>query len=311
MPLVRLRQFVRRLGRPGLAPPVDESRCYGPYRVVAEIGRGAAGPVWRALGPSGVAVALKAVRIESSDDDDDFDELRERFLREATTARRLHHPGIVEVIDAGESAGWAWMAMELVDGVDLSRHVRPGTLLPWRQLAGLLAGAAEALHHAHRQGVVHRDIKPANLLLAQGGELLKIADFGVARVADAARTRTGLMLGTPSYMAPEQLTGAPVDARSDVYAFGVTLFQLLTGSLPFEAPSLGALMQRIATDPAPDIRERRPELPPELAAVVALAMERQPALRYAGAHELAGDLRALAATAASSPTAGVGRPAAP
>lgn len=305
MSFVRLRQWVRGLARPAeTATAAGDGPAFGPYRVIDEIGRGAAGPVWRARDAAGRLVALKAISLAGQTDEDDADEWRDRFLREAATARRLQHPGIVQVLDAGESGGWAWIAMELVDGPDLGRHAQPGRLLPWPVLVDRLAGAAEALHHAHRQGVVHRDIKPANLLLADGASRVKIADFGVARIADAARTRTGVMLGTPAFMAPEQLSGAPVDARSDVYAFGVTLYQLLTGRLPFEAASLGALMQRIAQERTPDIRDCQPSLPPALATIVARATERVPEARYAGAQALADDLRHLAATTAAAAEAG-------
>lgn len=274
-----------------------EGRRLGSYRLEREIGHGAVGTVWLAAGADGRPVAVKTVPLSVGADPDDADnarEVRERFAREALAARRLDHPGIVAVLDAGESEGLAWIAMAYVAGRDLSVHATPGRLLPWPGLVGLLAGAAEALAHAHRQGIVHRDIKPANLLLDEASGRLKIADFGVARIADAARTRTDLMLGTPSFMAPEQLAGAPVDARSDVYALGVTAFQLLSGHLPYEAASMGALMTAIARAPVPKLRQWRPDLPPALEDVVALAMEKQPALRYASAGQFAEDLRAIA-----------------
>lgn len=265
----------------------------GPYKLLSQIGRGSMATVWLAESCDGSRVALKAFPLEAADEEDPAP-VRELFLAEASAARRLEHPGLVTVFDVGESGGLAWIAMEHVDGGDLGRHARGAGSLAWEPLLSLLAPVAEGLHHAHRRGVVHRDIKPGNLLMDRAETQVKLADFGMARLQDAARTRTGLLLGTPAYMAPEQLAGAPVDARSDVYAFGVTLFELLTGALPYDGGSLGALMHRVASEPVPDIRRWRPELPAALADLVALAMEKQPSLRYPNAAELALDLRALA-----------------
>ncbi len=154
---------------------------------------------------------------------------------------------------------------------------------------------AEALSYAHSQGVVHRDIKPANVMVDTEGSSVKVMDFGVARVDDASRTRTGIVLGTPSFMSPEQMSGRRTDGRSDLYSLGVMLFQLLTGTLPFEGGSMAELMRRIVNEPAPDVRALRPELPQALADVVALALEKRPEVRYADGVQMAQDLRAVAA----------------
>ena len=154
---------------------------------------------------------------------------------------------------------------------------------------------AEALSYAHSQGVVHRDIKPANVMVDTEGSSVKVMDFGVARVDDASRTRTGIVLGTPSFMSPEQMSGRRTDGRSDLYSLGVMLFQLLTGTLPFEGGSMAELMRRIVNEPAPDVRGLRPELPQALADVVALALEKRPEVRYADGVQMAQDLRAVAA----------------
>jgi serine/threonine protein kinase len=157
-----------------------------------------------------------------------------------------------------------------------------------------VARVADALAHAHSQGVVHRDIKPANVMVDLAADIVKVTDFGIARIADASRTRTGMVLGTPSFMSPEQLAGRRVDGRSDLYSVGVMLFQMLTGQLPHRSESMATLMQQIANDPAPDLRSVREGLPAELARIVASALEKKPEDRYADGRQLAADLLAFA-----------------
>ena len=242
--------------------------------------------------------ATLAVQLGREFGADKLVEARERFFREAETAGRLQHPDIVTIFDAGEAgqAGeLAWIAMEYVKGVDLQRFTVPGRLLPVPQALEIVARVAEALSYAHSQGVVHRDIKPANVMVDTEGSSVKVMDFGVARVDDASRTRTGIVLGTPSFMSPEQMSGRRTDGRSDLYSLGVMLFQLLTGTLPFEGGSMAELMRRIVNEPAPDLRALRPELPQALADVVALALEKRPEVRYADGVQMAQDLRAVAA----------------
>jgi eukaryotic-like serine/threonine-protein kinase len=157
------------------------------------------------------------------------------------------------------------------------------------------ARVADALAYAHSQGVVHRDIKPANVMVDPAEDSVKVTDFGIARITDSSRTRTGMVLGTPSYMSPEQMAGRRVDGRSDLYSLGVMLFQMLCGRLPHNADSMAKLMYQIANDPAPDIRTLRPSLPEALANAVALALEKRPEVRYADGRQLAEDLRTIAA----------------
>ena len=153
---------------------------------------------------------------------------------------------------------------------------------------------AEALAYAHERGVTHRDIKPANIMIDPATDSVKVMDFGVARVADAARTRTGVVLGTPTFMSPEQLSGQVIDGRSDLYSLGVTLFQLLTGQLPYRNDSMATLMRAIARDKVPNVCDLRPELPPAVGDIVALALEKHPNIRYANGRQMADDLRAVA-----------------
>lgn len=287
------------------APPATLGR----YRVEAMIGRGSMGAVYLGRDPQiGRQVAIKTLALTREFSGDQLVEARARFFREAETAGRLQHRDIVTIFDAGEAQDLAYIAMELVNGHDLQMDAVPGRLLPLPQVMEITARAAEALAYAHSQGVVHRDIKPANVMVDAAAGLVKVMDFGVARITDANRTRTGLVLGTPSYMSPEQMAGRPVDGRSDLYSLGVMLFQLLTGALPHAAEPMAKLMFQIANEPAPDVRSLRPELPEALANVVALALEKRPEVRYADGRQMAADLREIAAMLAATE---MGEPPAP
>ncbi len=240
-------------------------------------------------------VALKMLALQREFSAEDLIDVRQRFMREASAAGHLQHPDILQVLDAGQDGEDAWIAMEYVQGQDLSHCSRPGQLLPVTEVLQLAVRLARALDYAHRQGVVHRDIKPANVMFDRASGVLKVMDFGIARIADGSRTRTGLVLGTPSFMSPEQLSGLKVDGRSDLYSLGVMLYQLLTGQLPHQSDSMAALMHGIANQAPPDVRHYRPELPEALALVLALALEKRPELRYANGEQMAQDLAAVLA----------------
>jgi serine/threonine-protein kinase len=242
----------------------------------------------------GRAVAIKTMALSREFEGTELAEARARFFREAEMAGRLHHPGIVTIFDANEEQGLAYIAMEFVKGHDLLRHTLPGRLLPVPEVLRILARVSQALAHAHSQGVIHRDVKPANVMIDPDSDTVKVTDFGIARITDDCRTRTGLVLGTPSFMSPEQMSGRRIDGRSDLYSLGVMLFQLLTGALPHRSESMAQLMSQIVNDTAPDVRTLRPELPEALANVVALALEKRPEVRYADGHQLAEDLLELA-----------------
>jgi serine/threonine-protein kinase len=211
-------------------------------------------------------------------------------------AGRLNHPSIVTVYDAGEDRGLAYIAMEYLRGQHLSHFADPTRLLPPKNVMLLVARVAEALHYAHRQNVVHRDIKPANIMFNPDTDELKITDFGIARLTDTSRTKTGIVLGTPSFMSPEQLEGRPLDGRSDQFALGVSLYQLLCGQLPFRAESMPRLMQKIATEPHASVRLIRPELPECIDAIIDRALAKDADQRYATCGELGLALRACAGT---------------
>jgi serine/threonine-protein kinase len=209
----------------------------------------------------GRVVAIKTMALSQEFSGDELVDARERFFREAETAGRLQHQNIVTIFDAGEEHDLAYIAMEFLKGKDLLDFCKDGNLLPAAKVLSIVARVAEALAYAHRQNVVHRDIKPANIMYELDSDTVKVTDFGIARITDSSKTKTGLVLGTPSFMSPEQLAGKKVDGRSDLYSLGVMLFQMLTGVLPFRGESMAELMFKIANEEAPDIRIIRKELP--------------------------------------------------
>lgn len=265
----------------------------GPFPLVRTMAHGAMGELHLATDPAtGLPVAVKTVRFAGSE------LTRERFLRESAAAARLQHPGIVTTYSAGidgqGSSAVGWIAMEWVAGQDLSRYCEPGRLLPEALVLDIGIRVAEALAHAHAHGVVHRDLKPANILVNLPTHVVKVSDFGCAHLSDAERSRSGLILGSPAYMAPEQLAGVPLDGRCDLYALGVVLFQLLTGRLPFVSDALGELLSQISTQPAPRLSALRPELPSLLSDILARALSKRPEQRQADAAKLARELRLIA-----------------
>lgn len=289
---------VQQTHAPGAAPAPDRATSAPPdlrdFELGAEIGRGAMAVVHKATQRStGRQVAVKRLALSREFSAEDLADVRERFMREARAAGALEHADILQVVDAGQDGNDAWIALEYVLGRDLSLFTKAGQLLPVREVVQIGARLARALAYAHSQGVVHRDIKPANVMLDRVNGSLKLMDFGIARVGDGSRTRTGLVLGTPSFMSPEQLAGLTVDGRSDLYSLAVLLYQLLSGTLPHQSDSMARLMQQIATEPAPDVRIHRPSLPESLALVLAVALEKRPELRYASGEQMARDLDAV------------------
>ena len=264
----------------------------GRYLVEKRIGRGAMGAVYLAKDPRiNRPVALKAIPIEKEFEDEELKEARQRFYREAESAGRLTHPNIITVYDAGEDKGLAYIAMEYVPGIPLRSFTDPKKLLAPKRALELAAMTAEALDYAHNQGVIHRDIKPANLLYNPKEGSLKISDFGVARITDNNATKTGIVLGTPMYMSPEQLGAESLTGLSDLFSLGVTLYELLVGEVPFRASNIAVLMTKITTeDPAP-VSSRRAGIPPSVDAVLAKAMAKRPSDRFSCGAEMAIALR--------------------
>jgi hypothetical protein len=273
------------------APAVPEAERLGRYQLEREIGRGAMGIVY--LGRDTAInrmVAIKAIPLASEFSDAELVEARLRFFREAETAGRLNHPNIVTIYDVGEERGLAYIAMEYLKGRHLSDYAKSNNLLEPRKVLEIIARTAEALGFAHKQQVVHRDIKPANLMYDPSTDVLKITDFGIARLSGAGSTRTGIVLGTPSFMSPEQLEGRTVTGHSDLFSLGVSLFQLLTGQLPFTADSMTGLMQQIAEAPHPPLRAFRPDLPACVESVIDRALAKNPEARYDSGAQMAAAL---------------------
>lgn len=266
--------------RPGPARR-DMPAKLGRYEILHELGKGAMGVVYRARDPMiNREVALKAIPLAEEFEGEELEDARTKFFREAEMAGRLSHPHIVTIYDAGEDRGTAYIAMELLRGRHLVEYTEAARLFQPLVAIEIVARLADALHYAHQQNVVHRDIKPANVMYDPSRGDLKITDFGIARLTDANRTRTGIVLGTPSFMSPEQLQGRVVTGSSDLFSLAVTLYQLLTGLLPFRADSMPALMLKIAQEPHARIRTVRPDLPVGLDEFFDRALAKLPGGRY-------------------------------
>jgi serine/threonine-protein kinase len=278
-----------------------EKPMLGRYQVERELGKGAMGVVYQGRDPKiGRIVAIKTMALAQEFEADELADVKARFFREAETAGRLNHPNIVTIFDAGEEHDLAYIAMEFLKGRDLVPYTKTDALLPVRQVISIVARVADALDYAHRQNVVHRDIKPANVMYEPQSDTVTVTDFGIARITDSSRTKTGMVLGTPSYMSPEQLAGKKIDGRSDLFSLAVSLYQMLAGRLPFDGESMAQLMFKIANEPAPDIRGIRPGLPTRLVLFLERAMTKDAGARFQTGDEFAGALRACAGGAVAA-----------
>jgi eukaryotic-like serine/threonine-protein kinase len=268
---------------------------YGRYEIIAELGRGAMGVVYKARDPKiDRLVAVKTISLSNQAAEEER-EYRDRFFHEAQAAGRLLHPGIVTIFDTGEEPEnhVAYIVMEYVAGQSLERLLaEEAKKLPLHTALLLAAELAEALDHAHAQGVIHRDMKPANILVTHDGHA-KIADFGIAKMNLAQLTLPGRVLGTPAYMSPEQLEGEPVDARSDLFSLGAILYRMVTGYGPFQGNSATTVCFKVANREPLRATALNSELPPECDAVIARAMAKDPAQRYQRGLEFALDLQEL------------------
>jgi len=270
---------------------MTEPWLLGRYEIVAELGKGAMGVVYRANDPMlNRMVAIKTINMEEAGQEG-MAEYEARFYTEAKAAGGLNHPSIVIVYDIGKSGNLVYMAMEYVEGRELREMLPEGQLLPVLQAVDIAAQVGEGLAYAHQHHVVHRDIKPANILVTAEGRA-KIADFGIARMRfSETRTQTGIILGSPKYISPEQVVGKRADHRSDIFSLGVILYQCLTGSTPFNGEGLSALMYQITNhDPAPPSAVN-PQVPVMLDYIVAKVLAKAPDARYQSAADFANDLR--------------------
>lgn len=283
----------------------------GRYEVSGELGRGAMGAVYRARDPQiGRTVAIKMILV-GSQDEEALEEYKKRFYREAQTAGQMSHPGIVTIYDVAEDeGGQPYLVMEFVEGTTLEKLVAPGKSggearprsLPLQELLGISVQVADALDYAHRRNVIHRDIKPANILVTPEGKA-KIADFGIAKMEGTQMTQTGLLVGTPAFMSPEQVAGGKVDTRSDIFSFGIVLYWMFTGQRPFSGSAITEVAYKVVhADPTPP-RQLNAQLPPALETVVSRCLAKKPAERYPSARDLVADLEAVRAAfvAAAAP----------
>lgn len=270
----------------------EEKFKLGRYLIERELGKGAMGVVYLGRDPKlNRWVALKTLPLSQEFVEEELEEALIRFIREATAAARLKHPNIISIYDAGEEQDLAYISMEYFKGGNLVPYTQPDQLLPVPTVVDITLKIAEALDYAWQNGVVHRDIKPANIMYNPVDELLKITDFGIARLTDGSKTKTGVILGTPSYMSPEQLQGKIVDGRSDLYSLGIMSYQLLTGQLPFQADTMATLMFKIANETPAPLRTLRPELPNSLEHIIHKMLQKQPDQRYHNGRQLAQALR--------------------
>jgi tRNA A-37 threonylcarbamoyl transferase component Bud32 len=269
-----------------------EKPMLGRYQVESELGKGAMGIVYLGKDPKiNRQVAIKTMALSREFGDDELVEVKERFFREAESAGRLNHANIVAIYDAGEEHDLAYIAMELLKGYDLDRHIKADSLLPLASVIEIGIRAAEALDYAHTQNVVHRDIKPSNIMYDPDSGTIKITDFGIARITDSSKTRTGTVLGTPNYMSPEQCMGKKVDGRADLFSLGVVLYQLVSGDLPFKGDSMATLMYNIVNQPPIDIKKVKPHIPGTLRKVIHNAIGKKPEKRYQTGKRMAAHLQ--------------------
>lgn len=258
----------------------------GRYEIIEELGKGAMGLVYKALDPTiNRLLAIKTIRFSDEFEEDVAQEIKGRFFTEAEIAGQLSHPSIVTIYDIGEDGDLIYMVMEYIEGEDLENFVNRRHLLPLRKVLDVVAGVADALDYAHGAGVIHRDIKPANIMILKTGGI-KVTDFGIAKAISSSRTKTGVILGTPNYMSPEQIMGQKIDHRSDIFSLGVLFFQLLTGETPFHGDNLSSLLYQITQVKHPPVRHYNPKIPRVCEQLIDKALCKDPKARFKSAREM-------------------------
>ena len=271
----------------------EELTTIGRYQIEGELGHGAMGVVYRAVDPTiGRSVAIKTIRLDQTLGSEQLADLKERSLREAQVAGQLSHPGIVTIYDVVEKGGHLFIAMEFIEGQELSRYCAKDALLKPRQATTIIGHICHALDYAHKEGVVHRDIKPSNIMLPKDGRP-KIMDFGITKMISSDATQTAAILGTPSYMSPEQIDLEKVDGRSDLFSVGAVFYELLCGQRPFKGPNITAILKKIATEDPFPLHEANPEIHPKLAAVVSRLLAKDPKDRFQNGGEVVAVLKRL------------------
>lgn len=268
----------------------ERPRTLGRYELLGELGQGAMGIVYKARDPVlDRIVAIKTINLTLPKDE--LAEYEGRFYQEARAAGGLNHPNIVIIYDIGKSERVAYMAMEMLEGEELRSVMAHKEALPLTLALDIACQVAEGLAYAHERHVIHRDIKPANIMIVRDG-LVKITDFGIARMrTNEVKTMTGMILGSPKYMSPEQVAGRPLDQRSDIFSLGVVLYEMLTGEAPFAADSVHGIMYQVLNLSPQPPSARNPQLPAMIDLIVAKAINKNPDQRYDNAQDMAQDLR--------------------
>ncbi len=267
---------------------VDQKPTLGRYEVEKELGKGAMGTVYLGRDPKiNRVVAIKTLALSDEFEGSELEKVKERFFREAETAGRLSHPNIVTIYDAGDEHDLAYIAMEFLQGKDLTSYISKEKPSKIEWVLELIRQTADALGYAHAQDIVHRDIKPANIMYDEAENMAKVTDFGIARITASSRTKTGVVLGTPSYMSPEQLAGKHVDGRSDLFSLGVMMYEMLTGVQPFTGDSMAALMYQITNAKHKDILKVRSGLPACVKTIIDKALQKDPDKRFQTGTEFA------------------------
>jgi serine/threonine-protein kinase len=272
---------------------LDTKPTLGRYEISGELGRGAMGVVYKGVDHTiHRTVAIKTLRL-SDFEEGEVGEIKERFFREAESAGLLNHPNIVSIYDAGVDHDLAYIAMEFLNGEDLAEFTHKGNLFSLRNVINIIAQVADALGYAHKNDVVHRDIKPANIMLLKDTGDIKVTDFGIARITSSSKTKTGVILGTPSYMSPEQVSGKKLDGRSDIFSLGVVMFEMLTGEKPFVSEDVTSLMYQITREKHPSVREINPKIPPVVEKIIDNALTKDVNRRYQKADLMAEHLKKI------------------
>jgi serine/threonine-protein kinase len=280
----------------------------GKYRIERELGRGAMGVVYKAFDPVVErAVAIKTIRL----DVENAEELVTRLRREAKSVGQLEHQNIVTLYDAGESSGLFYLAMQFIQGETLQDRITRQKWFTLKEVLEVFEQVCAGLDYAHQRGVIHRDIKPANIMITHDS-VIKLTDFGIAKVAGTGTTSTGMVMGTPSYMSPEQVAGKKVDGRADLFSLGVMLYEMMTGEKPFEGDSIATLLFRISSEPHPDpVLKASDRVGPAVKAIIDKALQKNPDNRYQRGADMAKDLRAAIQNPTTIPPVAAAAPAAP
>ncbi|PWB75449.1 hypothetical protein C3F09_02325, partial [candidate division GN15 bacterium] len=277
-------------GELSISGELAELKSLGRYQITGVLGKGAMGTVYRGVDPAiNRPVALKTIRLDFINDPAEFEELKERLYREAQAAGKLSHPNIVTIYDVGSEGPLQYIAMEYLEGQTLENLIRKKVKFNYRIIAQIITQMCQALEYAHERGIVHRDIKPANVMVLSDYRV-KVMDFGIARIDSNSMTKTGIAMGTPNYISPEQLKGLPIDRRADLFSMGVVMYEMLLGRRPFKGENITSLIYSILHHEPEKPSAVNPQIPLLFDHIVMRALKKVPAERYQKATELMADL---------------------